>query len=308
MDDIQTEAVKNSKSQETAGKILHEERKKIGLSIEEVAEKLNLEPKLIELLEKDDYEKFKFTTYLKGYLRSYARFLNIDGDKVVNLYKEKNPEKKPNIVPDVKPKIQKNTNDKSVKLFSYIIGLSIALSTLIWYQKNFVIQQNKKNIENVSALPNIKNKINGVDISYKIITHSDYWQWPIDEGYRENNDSNDLESVKDKETQNVIKEEQASIKEIVNATENTGYEIQEGADTVVLDLTGDSWVEIYDRNGNRLFLDLARGGKNYIINGNSPFNILLGAAKEVSVEFNGESINTGPYIKYGIARFTLPIR
>ena len=236
MNDIQTEAVKNSKSQETAGKILHEERKKIGLSIEEVAEKLNLEPKLIELLEKDEYEKFKFATYLKGYLRSYARFLNIDGDKVVNLYKEKNPEKKPNIVPDVKPKIQKNTNDKSVKLFSYIIGLSIALSVLIWYQKNFLIQQNKK------------------------------------------------------------------------ATENTGYEIQESTDTEVLDLTGDSWVEIYDRNGNRLFLDLARGGKNYIINGNSPFDILLGAAKEVSVEFNGESINIGPYIKYGIARFTLPIR
>ena len=308
MDDIQTEAVKNSKSQETAGKILHEERKKIGLSIEEVAEKLNLEPKLIELLEKDDYEKFKFTTYLKGYLRSYARFLNIDGDKVVKLYKEKNPEKKPKIIPDVKPKIQKNTNDKSVKLFSYIIGLSIALSILIWYQKNFLIQQNKKTIENVNTLPNIKNKINGVDISYKIITHSDYWQWPIDEGYRENNDSNELKSAKDKETKNVIKEEQASIKEIVNATENTGYEIQEGTDTVVLDLTGDSWVEIYDRNGNRLFLDLARGGKNYIVNGNSPFDILLGAAKEVSVEFNGESINTGPYIKYGIARFTLPIR
>ena len=61
MNDIQTETVKNNKSQETAGKILHEERKKIGLSIEEVAEKLNLEPKLIELLEKDDYEKFKFT-------------------------------------------------------------------------------------------------------------------------------------------------------------------------------------------------------------------------------------------------------
>ena len=308
MNDIETEAVKNNKSQETAGKILHEERKKIGLSIDEVATKLNLEPKLIELLEKDEYEKFKFATYLKGYLRSYARFLNIDGDKVVNLYKEKNPEKKPNIVPDVKPKIQKNTNDKSVKLFSYIIGLSIALSILIWYQKNFLIQQNKKTIENVNTLPNIKNKINGVDISYKIITHSDYWQWPINEGYKENNDSNDLESVKDKETQNVIKEEQASIKEIVNATENTGYEIQEGGDTVVLDLTGDSWVEIYDRNGNRLFLDLARGGKNYIINGNSPFDILLGAAKGVSVEFNGESINTGPYIKYGIARFTLPIR
>ena len=308
MNDIQKETVKNNESQETAGKILHEKREKAGLSIEDVAEKLNLEPKLIELLEKDEYEKFKFATYLKGYLRSYARFLDIDADKVINLYKEKNPEKKPKIIPDVKPKIQKNTNDKSVKLFSYIIGLSIALSMLIWYQKNFLIQQNKKTIENVNTLPNIKNKINGVDISYKIITHSDYWQWPIDEGYKENSDANDLESAKDKETQDVIEEEQTSIKEIPDDKKNTEYEIQNGVDTVTLDLTGDSWVEIYDRNGNRLFLDLARGGKNYIVNGNSPFDILLGAAKEVSVEFNGESINTGPYIKYGIARFTLPIR
>ena len=99
---------------------------------------------------------------------------------------------------------------------------------------------------------------------------------------------------------------QDKIKNIADTNEVSAYNIQQSNDTVVLNLTGDSWIEIYDREGSRLFFDLARGGKNYIINGNSPFAILLGAANEVSIEFNGSSVNIESYIKFGIARFTLP--
>ena len=108
------------------------------------------------------------------------------------------------------------------------------------------------------------------------------------------------EKIKDNIKENVIQEE------VLETEESPIYETQQSADTVVLNLRGDSWIEIYDREGNRLFLDLARSGKNYIINGDSPFDILLGAANEVSVEFNGSLVNIEPYIRYGIARFTLP--
>ncbi len=312
MDEIEKEASVNSNNPQTSGEILSKKRKDTGLSLESVAEKLNLDPKLIELLEKNEYESFKFETYLKGYLRAYSKFLDIDGDMIINLYKENNPEKQPEILPDVKPKIQKNSNDKSVKLFTYIIGLSFALSILIWYQKNFLIEPNKEITKIVSSTPDISNKINGVDISYKIITHSDYWQWPIDniiKKYKQDDDTNNFDLIKNKDTRDATAEDkkQTEIKDITKTEESPVYEKQNASDTVVLTLTGDSWIEIYDRDGNRLFLDLARSGKNYIVNGNSPFNILLGAANEVSVEFNGSAFNTEPYIKYGIARFTLPM-
>jgi cytoskeleton protein RodZ len=312
MDEIEKEASVNSNNPQTSGEILSKKRKDTGLSLESVAEKLNLDPKLIELLEKNEYESFKFETYLKGYLRAYSKFLDIDGDMIINLYKENNPEKQPEILPDVKPKIQKNSNDKSVKLFTYIIGLSFALSILIWYQKNFLIEPNKEITKIVSSIPDISNKINGVDISYKIITHSDYWQWPIDniiKKYKQDDDTNNFDLIKNKDTRDATAEDkkQTEIKDITKTEESPVYEKQNASDTVVLTLTGDSWIEIYDRDGNRLFLDLARSGKNYIVNGNSPFDILLGAANEVSVEFNGSAFNTEPYIKYGIARFTLPM-
>ena len=298
----------NNEASETVGEILHNKRKEIGLSLDEITEKLNLDSYLIELLENNDYEKFKVETYLKGYLRAYAKLLGIDGDRIIKLYKESNPEKEPEILPDVKPKNQKNSGDRSVKLFSYILGLSIALSMLIWYQKNIMIKPdvNENYIGNIEL--NKNNEINGVDTSYKIIIHSDYWQWPIDnisERYRESGSNDQSKSLKNEKIQDELKEDVIQ-EQVLETEESPVYETQQSADTVVLDLRGDSWVEVYDREGNRLFLDLARSGKNYIINGNSPFDILLGAANEVSVEFNGSIVNIEPYTRYGIARFTLP--
>ena len=298
----------NTEASETVGEILRNKREEIGLSLDEISEKLNLDSNLIELLENNDFEKFKVETYLKGYLRAYSKLLGIDGDRIIKLYKESNPEMEPEILPDVKPKNQKNSSDRSVKLFSYIIGLSIVLSMLIWYQKNITIKPdaNNNNIGNIEL--NKNNKINGVDTSYKIITHSDYWQWPIDnipDRYRDSGENDNSKSVKNEKIKDNIKENVIQ-EEVLETEESPIYETQQSADTVVLNLRGDSWIEIYDREGNRLFLDLARSGKNYIINGDSPFDILLGAANEVSVEFNGSLVNIEPYIRYGIARFTLP--
>ena len=298
----------NNEAIETVGEILHNKRKEIGLSLDEITEKLNLDSNLIKLLENNDYEKFKVETYLKGYLRAYAKVLGIDGDRIIKLYKESNPEKEPEILPDVKPKNQKNSGDRSVKLFSYILGLTIALSMLIWYQKNIMIKPdvNENYIGNIEL--NKNNEINGVDTSYKIIIHSDYWQWPIDnisERYRESGSNDQSKSLKNEKIQDELKEDVIQ-EQALETEESPVYETQQSSDPIVLALRGDSWVEVYDREGNRLFLDLARGGKNYIINGNSPFDILLGAANEVSVEFNGSIVNIEPYTRYGIARFTLP--
>ncbi len=287
-------------SSETAGEVLRKKRENIGLSIDHIANQLNLDPKLIELLEKNDYEKFNIETYIKGYLRAYAKVLDLDGDMIINLYKENNPEKTPEILPDVKQKIQRNSADRSVKLFSYIIGITIALSILVWYQKNFLVQPSEENLKIANIKIHENTNINGVDVTYKIINHTNSWQWPINKAEKNyESNSNELELVGSEKTQD-------KIKNIADTNEVSTYNIQQSNDTVVLNLTGDSWIEIHDREGSRLFYDLAQDGKNYIINGNSPFNILLGAANDVSIEFNGSSVDIEPYIKFGIARFTLP--
>ena len=68
------------------GALLRAGREKSGLSIEQVAEKLHLLQSVVNSLEKDCYERIRGDTFVRGYMRNYARLLGIDGDEVVGRY------------------------------------------------------------------------------------------------------------------------------------------------------------------------------------------------------------------------------
>ena len=68
---------------ETAGGILSSARKGWDLSIEEVAENLNLGPDTIKALESNEYDNLPGSTFVKGYLRSYAVLLKLNPDEVI---------------------------------------------------------------------------------------------------------------------------------------------------------------------------------------------------------------------------------
>ena len=63
---------------ESAGKILAQARHKRGLTIDEAAHATKLRPEKILALENDDYASFASNAYAKGFLKNYARFLDVD--------------------------------------------------------------------------------------------------------------------------------------------------------------------------------------------------------------------------------------
>ena len=78
-----------------------------------------------------------------------------------------------------------------------------------------------------------------------------------------------------------------------------------GPDSIVLKLTAHSWIEIIDANSSKVFFNLGRPGDIFNVRGTAPFDVLLGVAQAVSVEFNGKPFNAAPYSRAGVARFTL---
>jgi len=59
------------------GSVLRAGRQQLGLSREAVADKLHLTPEQISALEADDYRQFAAPIFIAGYIRSYARLLDI---------------------------------------------------------------------------------------------------------------------------------------------------------------------------------------------------------------------------------------
>jgi cytoskeleton protein RodZ len=67
----------------------------------------------------------------------------------------------------------------------------------------------------------------------------------------------------------------------------------------------EAWVEIYDRNDQRLFYNLVTPGRELNLQGPPPLRVLLGRTRGVQVEYNGEPVDLTPHTERGVARFTL---
>lgn len=72
----------------TLGEKLIKFRSESRLSVADMAKATKIQGKYIEALERGQYEKLPANVYVRGYLRSYARYLNIDEKVLVRLYEQ----------------------------------------------------------------------------------------------------------------------------------------------------------------------------------------------------------------------------
>jgi len=69
----------------TVGERLRAERERQGLSVHDVAQRLKYAPRQIEAIEADDFKALPGLTFVRGFVRGYARVLGIEGDGLVRL-------------------------------------------------------------------------------------------------------------------------------------------------------------------------------------------------------------------------------
>lgn len=74
------------------GALLRAAREGAGLGIEEVAEQLHLLQYVVRALEHNEYERLRGDTFVRGYLRNYARLLGLDPDEIVACWRRVRPE------------------------------------------------------------------------------------------------------------------------------------------------------------------------------------------------------------------------
>ena len=67
---------------------LKEKREENGVSIEEAADDLKMRPSQIENLENGNREAFKDVMSLKYFIRDYAKYLGLDGEKMIDEFNE----------------------------------------------------------------------------------------------------------------------------------------------------------------------------------------------------------------------------
>lgn len=297
-------------SLQTPGQVLRFHREKQNLSQQDIAKRIHLDINVIESIEQDNNKDMPAATYVKGYLRSYAKIVDADADHVISLYNSDSPQQPPEILPEVKPPTQVSSSDKPVKAFTYLITLGLVILLLIWYQSNFVVDNASFNEPENYNTPEI---INGVDVTFDIVQHPETWESPSNTSEANITNPDTTETNPTAIENDVLElqadngEESLGIISIDGIEDNVAIDkIGSGPDLIEMTLSRDSWIEINDATDKRLFHDLALDGEKYAIRGTAPFNLLFGFSPAVTIKFNGKSFDHSRFSNNGIARFKLP--
>ncbi len=238
----------------SVGKLCLDARLKKGLTQEQAGTLLKVRVKIIKDFEEGEHIDLPGLAYKVGFVRSYARLLDLDSDLLVKEFKESleltSFKEEYNFLT---PELNKNNYLPIGVVVSVFIAI---LSYTGWYysDRSNKIEQvsDQKREETFTKTAEIENN------SYVIIEEN----FSNNLSSSKTNDENKLQELNSKITMSENKSESMIPKNTeLSATANE----RDPSSEMVLKATGNSWVEIEDMEGNILMTRLMRPGETYVV-------------------------------------------
>ena len=114
------------------GAYLREAREEANMTVERVATVLLLQTAIVEALEADAYDRLPAPTFVRGYLRGYARVLGLPSRPVLEMYNRQGFESPP-LTSDVTESKQAHTSDAVVRLATFAVAAVLVLLVGLWW-------------------------------------------------------------------------------------------------------------------------------------------------------------------------------
>lgn len=289
------------------GTLLKAKREALGLTQKQVADRLRLRLSIIQSLEENNFASDQVATFTRGYLRSYAKAVGIKESVILASFDDCYPTvvaEQP--MQSFSKKTKREKHDSRIMTLTWgIFAIIIGISSLWWWQN-----QEQENVV-VESSPSI------TSTSVERLRDEDFTTVPelvptVDE------------SQVEAEAVDVPVEINTQAAELIPSPEDDTAEADLSAsDDPVLDKTppqdatnpyapltltfsADCWIQVKDAAGKTLSTGMKKSGQTVTLQGEAPFQIILGAPESVSMTFASEPVDLSGYTSGKVARFTLP--
>ena len=288
------------------GAMLREAREAVGLERDALAQRLRLEPRVIEAVEADAYERLPGPAFTKGYIRSMAKELGIDPAPVLAQYTALANVAEP-VLADFESRApaQITSSSTRIQFISYALVAIVIVLIAVWWQRHYNSQvaPPDSDAENLSGevLPAPEPSI-PLPYTFTIVEHAGA---PLGrpETWRRQSDGSTPPPVDETlpaQEATVAPEPAVAVEGEVAAPAGP---VAKGE--LILSAARDSWVEVTDLNRTRLHFGLIKGGERVAVTGKAPYDLVIGNAPAVSVTFRGGAIDVGAYAINGVARMAI---
>ena len=285
------------------GSRLREAREARGLSVERVASELRLGVKLLRAIEHEETAVLPTPPFVKGYLRGYARLLELDADPIIEVYSRACGDEPPAMTRIAQ--LREIKSDDSWPRYATwgVIGI-IAVSFLVWWSARILTGNGQQVTSTTASLaPAVEERpAPQPEPSFVPATPAA----PVPVTTQDEIPTVAAPALVPQAPEPTSEPEAEEVVAPPPSTEGEPAVLQaDQAGAVTFEITEESWVEITDAAGARLFYGLAQAGSRRTVQGVPPYRIILGNAKGVALLYNGEPFDTTLYERNGVARLSL---
>lgn len=260
------------------GEYLKQLRLKRRLTLEDVAVTIKLDQALLADIEADR-ELSVAPLYREGYIKSYARFLEVPEQDINDMLGE--VENSEPGVRNVFPILaRRNSTDRWLKATTYVLA-SLLIGTLAWQFTYEAVRLSQNGVQ-LQAASHDTTQNQGQEFDNEV-------QASIAPLGVLHDDNPDTVDVAEQAWQAI-----------------TRPPVPEGESGLQISVSADSWVEITDASGQEIEMDLLRGGSERQYHGKPPFRILLGRASAVRLAIDGEPVDVVSHSRDDVAQFSWP--
>ena len=277
------------------GEILRQARESASYSIAYVAAQTHLKEDVIVALESDQFDQLPNDVFVKGYIRSYAKLLEIDSKELLAVYPSDRDVQTETVVPQIKKakKLSSSGVDPIVIWSSVTVVVILSGLLMTWW----VYQEDSDPVE----LASVVERFDDANLS-----SVDETQEQQESEAKHDVVLGDIDPKHISDEQNATLEAEVDDQEIPAVIEApfSGGELDKVRITVKY--TQESWTEIFDARKRRLLHGLIKPGATRVISGQAPFNVFLGNSPGVQLEINGKPFDHSVYMRRNnTARFLI---
>lgn len=292
------------------GQLLRNAREQLGWTREQVASRIHLRLTLIAAIESDTYDKHTSHTFIRGYLRTYAKLVGIPEETILAAYDKLGLTPPDNIdMQSFSRRSRQQANDNRLKVVTWLVILVlIALSVAWWWQSTARRSAGDEALAatEMGATSNTPSATvpPAVDVADPVVAPATSAAAatsaePVASAAATTLPVDASSAVA---TTAVVSSAATATQPAADAAASEPAKVPQ----LKMSFTADCWLDVKDAKGKTLFSGLKKANDELVLEGPEPLKFIIGAPMAVNIEYQGKSIDMSRYNNGRTARLSLP--
>jgi cytoskeleton protein RodZ len=268
-------------SQASVGQILRDAREAQGIALDDVAVRLRLMHRQIEAMETDDFDSLGQSVFARGFVRNYARLLGLAPEAL--LARMQGAPAEPAAVSPAGQSVSHSWLTSPWLILSLLgVLVAVAVPVVLYLWLNSEVEEDSTQRGAVA----MQTQVAPAAVPVPVVEPA--------------------ESVSSVVQAALVPADAPAAAPAEPAGVGTPATPAPAAGSVLhLEFGDEAWTEIKDASGRMLHRQLNPAGGSVDVNGQPPFDVVIGNAAQARMTYNGRPIDLTPFIDATVARFTL---